>query len=97
LLIRVAGRFALVNRKGVTIAPANDWMPDKKSQFKEGDFWNEPRHVLKYAAMMLFLYAVASDNFRYVHTIGHAMTDSGNTGMLDFLPAPYNGNVPERR
>lgn len=91
-MVRVAGRFAVINAAGEMIAPDNDWMPDQVSKLERGDFWNDPRAVFKYAASMLFLYAAGSDNFRYIHTIGHALCGSDGGSVLDFLPYPYNGS-----
>lgn len=90
-LVRVAGRFAVIDVSGGMISPANDWLPDKASKLERGDFWNDPKTVIRYASLMLFLHAVCSDNFRYVHTIAHTLTGSGDEKLLDFLPYPYNG------
>lgn len=90
-LVRVAGRFAVIDISGAMISPENDWLPDQASKLERGDFWNDPRAVLRYASLMLFLHAVFSDNFRYVHTIAHTLTGSGDDQLLDFLPYPYNG------
>ena len=95
-LVRVGGHFAVVNAAGEMISPENDWLVDRHNRLHGGDFWNDPRSVLKYASLMLFLYAVRSDNFRYVHTIGHALCGSDELDMLKDLPYPYNGQVADR-
>lgn len=94
-LVRIAGRFAVINAAGEMISPGNDWLVDRASRLENGDFWNDPRSVLKYASLMLFLFAVSSDNFRYVHTIGHALSGGEGSEMLEFLPYPYNGAITE--
>ena len=94
-LVRVAGHFAVMNTAGEMISPNNDWLVDRINRLERGDFWNEPRQVLKYASLMLFFNAVASDNFRSVHTIGHALSGGDGRELLDFLPYPYNGAVNE--
>lgn len=94
-LVRVAGHFAVVNAAGEMISPGNGWIVDHVNKLQRGDFWNDPKAVLKYASLMLFLYAVSSDNFRYIHTIGHALCGGSDDEMLDFLPYPYNGEQPE--
>ena len=94
-LVRTAGRFVVINEAGIMISPENNWLPDQESRLQAGDFWQDPRTVLKYASLMLFLYAASSDNFRYVHTIGHALSGREDSGLLDFLPYPYNGMTPE--
>lgn len=90
-LVRVMGNFAVINVAGVMICPANDWAPDRASKLKNGDFWNEPTAILKYASLMLFLYAVGSDSFRYIHTIGHSLSGVDEQSELNFLPYPYGG------
>lgn len=95
-LVRLGGRFAIVNSVGEMISPANDWLLDRNNRLQQGDFWADPRMVLRYASLMLFLYAVGSDNFRYIHTIAHAL-DGGEQELLDFLPYPYNGQTQEEK
>lgn len=92
-LVRIGGHFAVFSSSGEMIAPENDWMPDRISRLERGDFWSDPRMVFKYASQMLFLIAVAADNFRYVHTIGHALTGGDGMEQMDFLPYPYNGKT----
>ena len=90
-LVRVMGKFAVINVAGVMISPANDWAADRAGKLRSGDFWNDPAAILKYASLMLFLYAVGSDSFRYIHTIGHSLTGLEDERGLDFLPYPYGG------
>ena len=94
-LVRVAGRFAVINQAGEMISPENDWQIDRVNKLQTGDFWNDPKAVLKYASLMLFLHAVSSDNFRYVYTIAQALCESSDECKTDFLPYPYNGKAPE--
>lgn len=96
VLVRTAGRFAVVSREGELIAPENDWRPERISSLTPGDCWSDPRAVLNYASLMMFLFAVSSDNFRYVHTLGHALCGTDEMAMLDFLPYPYNGKKNEQ-
>ncbi len=93
-LVRVMGNFAVLNVAGVMICPTNDWAVDRASKLKNGDFWNDPAAILKYASLMLFLYAVGSDSFRYIHTIGHSLSGVDEQSGLDFLPYPYGGEKP---
>jgi len=94
-LVRVMGRFAVMNVAGVMIVPGNNWQSERAGKLRKGDFWNDPRAVLKYASLMLFLYAVSSDSFRYVHTIGHSLVGLDDHMEMDFLPYPYGGKEPE--
>ena len=90
-LVRVAGRFAVINQAGEMISPENDWQIDRVNKLQTGDFWNDPKAVLKHASLMIFLYAVSSDNFRYVYTIAQALCGAEEDFSTDFLPYPYNG------
>ena len=90
-LVRVMGKFAVINVAGVMISPDNDWAADRAGKLRSGDFWNDPAAILKYTSLMLFLYAVGSDSFRYIHTIGHSLTGLDDRSELDFLPYPYGG------
>ena len=94
-MVRVAGHFAVVNRQGEMVSPDNGWIVDRGSRLEQGDFWNDPRSVLRYASLMLFLSAVSADNFRYVHIIAHALMGDDDNTVCDFLPYPYNGREPE--
>lgn len=90
-VVRVNGKFSLVNAAGVMISPENNWLPDRNCQLRNGEFWYEPAKLLEYASLMLFLFACSYDTFRCVHTIGHALCGSSGNEVLDFLPFPYNG------
>ena len=92
-LVRVAGRFAVINQIGEMISPENDWQVDRVNKLQTGDFWNDPKTVLKYASLMIFLYAVSSDNFRYVYTVAQALCGEEEEFSTDFLPYPYNGST----
>ena len=94
-LVRVMGQFAVINVAGVMIVPGNNWQSERAGKLRKGDFWNDPKAVLKYASLMLFLYAVGSDSFRYIHTIGHSLVGLDDRTELDFLPYPYGGKAPE--
>ena len=95
-MLRIGRNFVLMNEAGERIAPANDWQLEAADTSLHGEFWNEPAMVLRYAAQMLFLAAVSTDNFRYVHTVAHAMLGSPGDEKLDFLPYPYNGNCADK-
>lgn len=94
-MVRIAGHFAVVNRQGEMVSPDNGWIVDRVSRLEQGYFWNDPRSVLRYASLMLFLSAVSADNFRYVHIIAHALMGDDDNDVCDFLPYPYNGREPD--
>ena len=93
-LVRIDGKFAVSTLEGRFISPANGWLAEDADTQKADLSWNNPAAVLKYASLMLFLYAVSSDNFRYVYTIAQAMSGSPEDFSTDFLPYPYNGRDP---
>lgn len=92
-MVRIAGRFSVINQSGEMISPENNWQVDRVNKLQTGDFWNDPRAVLKYASLMLFLHAVSSDNFRYVYTIAQALCGENEEFTPGFLPYPYNGKT----
>ena len=98
-LIRLFGNFMLMDNNGRLLSPQNGWQLLSYPQHnhdKECEFWDDSRMILKYVAGMVFLYAVGTDSFRYVHTIGHALSGLADGETLDFLPYPYGKNIVGR-
>lgn len=81
--------FIVVDHLGNGLTVRKNWQILPNINIAQCDFWNTQK-ILKLAALMLFQYAVSSDSFRYVSTIGHAMLGLDNDEPLDFLPYPYN-------
>lgn len=81
--------FIVVDNCGNGLTVRNNWQILPNINIKQCDFWSNQK-ILKLAALMLFQYAVSSDSFRYISTIGHAMIGLENDEPLDFLPYPYN-------
>mgnify|MGYP000851661149 FL=1 len=81
--------FIVVDHRGNGLTVRKNWQLLPNINITQCDFWNNQK-ILKMAALMLFQYAVSSDSFRYVSTIGHAMIGLDNDEPLDFLPYPYN-------
>jgi len=46
---------------------------------------------------MLFLFAVSSDSFRYVSTIGESLVQLAGDDGIDFLPYPYTTKEKEEK
>jgi hypothetical protein len=83
-------RYYVVDGDGNALSPGSDWkctpLPANIKLF----FWDRQK-LVKQVLSMLFLYAVGSDSFRYINTIGSCLSEIA-TGKddLDFLPYPYN-------
>ena len=90
-MCRQIGRWAVVDeeRKNILI-PAEDWQIMGYTSAEDMQFY-ELKHILKLAALNLFLSAVSSDSFRYIYTIGSAISGRAEDEKLDFLPYPYGG------
>jgi hypothetical protein len=93
-IIRLLGEFALVDADGKILTPKNGWQLIPQIQAPVWDFWDNEK-ILKLASSMLFLFAVSSDSFRYVSTIGESLLQLANDGDLDFLPYPYTAKEKE--
>ncbi|MEG2075707.1 MAG: hypothetical protein RRY34_04305 [Victivallaceae bacterium] len=90
-MCRQIGRWAVVDeaQKSILI-PAEDWQIMSYTSTDDMQFY-ELKHILKLAALNLFLSAVSSDSFRYIYTIGSAVSGKKDGESLDFLPYPYGG------
>ena len=86
-VVRFMGEFALWDGR-VLLLPERDWRLVRAPATDELELWDD-RGVLKFAAMMLFSAAVNSDSFRYVLTIGQAVSGLPGDEVLDYLPYPY--------
>ena len=80
--------------KGMVYDPRQDWHPIPVEEFRKKVFrrWKDSE-LISLLAYSLFTDAVATDSFRYVHTLGCCI---GKRQNLDFLPYPYgNDNLCE--
>lgn len=93
-IARCMGKFVLVDGDGRILTPHNSWQLVQQHKTQIFDFWSR-KQILKLASSMLFLFAVSSDSFRYVHTIGHTLASIADKKDLDFLPYPYNSDQEE--
>lgn len=86
---QLAGDFVVIDELGLALHPANDWksIPNMK---KGGRDWDS-QALLKLVASMLFVCAVSSDSFRYVHTIGTCLGKACGGEGIEALPYPYDG------
>ena len=86
-VVRFMGEFALWDGKTLLL-PERDWRLVRSPAADELEPWDD-RKVLKFAAAMLFSAAVNSDSFRYVLTIGQAVSGLPDDEVLSYLPYPY--------
>lgn len=80
--------------EGMVYDPRKDWQPIPRNELMEKVFrrWKDPE-LISLLSYSLFTDAVATDSFRYVHTLGCCI---GKRQNLDFLPYPYgNDNLGE--
>lgn len=83
-------RFYLVDGSGNALSPVNDWSCTPLPPSLKLYIWDRPS-LVRYILSMLFLYAVGSDSFRYINTIGSCLAEiATGKDSLEFLPYPYN-------
>ena len=87
-IARVMNNFILIDKEGKVLSPANSWQLLSDIDSRQCEFWSK-KQILELASTMLFSFAVSSNSFRYVHTIGHSLAKVLNEEKLDFLPYPY--------
>ncbi|MDD5599781.1 MAG: hypothetical protein PHV82_17685 [Victivallaceae bacterium] len=87
-IIRVMENFILIDKNGQALSPRNSWqiVPDIYSN--KCELWTK-RQIVELASTMLFTFAVSSNSFRYIHTIGYSLGKTLGENKLDFLPYPY--------
>ena len=86
-VVRNVEEFALCDG-GRLLIPERDWRIFRAPVGAELEEWSD-RKVLKFASAMLFSAAVNSDSFRYVLTIGQALSGLPDDEFLDYMPYPY--------
>jgi hypothetical protein len=87
-IIRVMDNFMLIDKHGRALSPRNSWqiVPDIYSN--KCELWSK-KQIVELASTMLFTFAVSSNSFRYIHTIGYSLAKALGEEKLDFLPYPY--------
>ena len=86
-IVRHVEEFALYDGESLLL-PERDWRVVRAHGRDELELW-DTRRALKFVAMMLFSAAVNSDSFRYVLTIGQAVSGLPDDEVLTYLPYPY--------
>ncbi len=87
-IVRMINDFLLIDKEGRALSPANSWQIISAVDTQKCEFWSK-KQILELASTMLFSFAVSSNSFRYIHTIGHSLAKVLNEEKLDFLPYPY--------
>jgi len=86
-IVRHVEEFALYDGASLLL-PERDWRVVRAPGSDELELW-DARRALKFVSMMLFSAAVNSDSFRYVLTIGQAVSGLPEDEVLGYLPYPY--------
>ena len=86
-IVRHVEEFSLCDGQNLLL-PERDWRVVRAPGNDELELW-DARRVLKFVSMMLFSAAVNSDSFRYVLTIGQAVSGLPEDEVLTYLPYPY--------
>lgn len=84
-------RFVLTDGE-ITVAPAEIWKISNEDI--SGAVEYDDRMLLKLALSMIFSNSVSQDHFRYIYTVGQALTGCNDDKFLDALPYPYC-RIPE--
>lgn len=87
LKIIYTGNQFVISDSTDSLIPSELWSV-RKGEVPEGREFDD-KMLLKFALSMLFSYSVSQDHFRYVYTVGQALTGSCDDTFLDALPYPY--------
>ncbi|MBU8901425.1 MAG: hypothetical protein KOO69_01660 [Victivallales bacterium] len=87
-IVRVMNDFLLIDKQGQVLSPANSWQLLSDIDSQKYEAWSK-KQIVELASTMLFTFAVSSNSFRYIHTIGHSLAKVSGEEKLDFLPYPY--------
>ena len=92
-IARRPGSFVLVSDNGVVIDPYF-WRISELTT-PETTLFMANNQILRYLIQTMFIHAIETGSFRYIHTIACAITGKPDTAVSDFLPYPYNGAPPQ--
>lgn len=89
-IISCHNEFLLLH-EGMVLDPRREWAPLSKEELREKVFrrWQDSE-LISLLSYSLFTDAVATDSFRYVHTLGCCI---GKRQNLNFLPYPYGNDI----
>lgn len=82
--------FGVMDSKGNALFPGDSWeFRPAKEMAQTLCKHLSAKEILRFTLSMLFVCALGTDAFRYIHTIGNALAASIGRGSMDFLPYPY--------
>jgi hypothetical protein len=93
-IVRVWGEFALWDGKDRLLLPLHDWRIEDAGVVADYELW-DGRALVKFASHMLFSHAVSSDSFRYIQTIGQALSGVPDGTLPETFPYPYRAAEEE--
>ena len=88
-IIKLVDNFSLMDENNTLLTPFHDWRTFTPQRHDDVQIWDD-RKILELISSRLFMSAVGSDSFRYIHTIGHLLADLIGEEDLAFLPYPYD-------
>ena len=88
---RAGAKFVLSDGKNILV-PRELWMVSPISDRKLVP-WSSVE-IFKFALTVIFSYSVSQDHYRYIYTVGQALTGSCDDSFLSEFPYPYR-HLPE--
>ncbi|UDQ98240.1 hypothetical protein AAEX28_14820 [Lentisphaerota bacterium WC36G] len=88
-IIKLVDNFSLMDENNTLLTPFHDWRTFTPQKYDDLQIWSD-RKIIELISTRLFMSAVGSDSFRYVHTIGNLLAELIGEDNLNFLPYPYN-------
>lgn len=87
-IIKIKNTFALSDGRNVLL-PEEWWDIRPADEFSNCEVW-ECRQILRYLLNLLFDNAINSNSYRYIYTIGQALSGKRDSSFLKNLPYPFS-------
>ena len=87
-IIKIKNSFALSDGNSVLL-PEEWWDIRPAEEFANCEVW-ENRQILRYLLTLLFDNAINSNSYRYIYTIGQALSGKRDSSFLKKLPYPFS-------
>ena len=87
-IIKIRNSFALTDGKSVLL-PEEWWDTRPAEEFADCEIWSDSQ-ILSYLLMLLFDNAVNSNSYRYIYTIGQAVSGKTDNSFQNHLPYPFS-------
>ena len=87
-IIKTKDSFALTDGS-VVLLPEEWWEIRQAEEFTDCVVWSD-RQILRYLLMLLFDNAVNSNSYRYIYTIGQAVSGKTDNSFQNDLPYPFS-------